>query len=157
MRQFTRRTRDIVIVDDQLTLPFDLRKRSRFRSQLDSGGEAGVVLPRGTVLRHGDLVVDEAGVGARVIAAPERVSTVRGPTPTALARACYHLGNRHVPLQIGAGFARYQHDHVLDDMVRELGLTVAVETAPFEPEAGAYGGGAAHHHDRGERDDAELP
>jgi urease accessory protein len=62
-----------------------------------------------------------------------------------LARASYHLGNRHVALQIGRGWVRYQHDHVLDDMVRGLGLTVTIEQAPFEPEAGAYGGAHTHH------------
>ena len=64
-----------------------------------------------------------------------------------MARACYHLGNRHVALQIGEGWVRYQHDHVFDAMVTGLGLNVIVEQAPFEPEAGAYSQGHAHHHD----------
>jgi len=85
----------------------------------------------------------------QVLAAPERVSTVRCADPLLLARAAYHLGNRHVPLQIEAGFLRYQHDHVLDEMVRGLGLEVLIEQAPFEPEAGAYQSaphGHAHDH-----------
>ena len=79
-------------------------------------------------------------------AASEDVSTVHHEDPVMLARAAYHLGNRHVPLQVGDGWLRYQHDHVLDDMVRGLGLAVKTETAPFEPEAGAYGGGHGHSH-----------
>lgn len=133
-----------------VTLPFDLRQRSRFRAVLDDGEEVGVMLPRGAVLRGGDRLVDEAGAQVTVRAADESVSTVRAADPSSLARACYHLGNRHVALQIGDGWARYQHDHVLDDMVRALGLEVVVGLAPFEPEAGAYGGhshGHGHGHD----------
>ena len=59
-----------------------------------------------------------------------------------LARAAYHLGNRHVSVQIGAGWLRFLHDHVLDDMVRGLGLVVTLDTQSFEPEAGAYSGHA---------------
>ena len=88
-------------------------------------------------------------------AAAETVSTVHSDNGLVLARACYHLGNRHVPLQIGPGWLRYAHDHVLDDMLRGFGLTVRVERAPFEPEAGAYVAAShahthahdhAHHH-----------
>jgi urease accessory protein len=77
----------------------------------------------------------------RVEAASERVSTVRSDDPLRLSRACYHLGNRHVALQIEPGRLRYLHDRVLDDMVRSLGLEVDTEDAPFEPEPGAYGHG----------------
>ena len=63
-----------------------------------------------------------------------------------IARACYHLGNRHVPLQITQYWVRYAHDHVLDAMIRDLGLLVDHEEAPFEPESGAYSGGGHHHH-----------
>ncbi|MOA31878.1 Urease accessory protein UreE [compost metagenome] len=83
----------------------------------------------------------------QVIAASETVSTMHCCDPLQLARACYHLGNRHVPLQIAADFVRYQHDHVLDDMLRGFGLEVQLEQAPFEPEAGAYqSGGHSHSH-----------
>ena len=118
-----------------LTLPFDLRQRSRLRATLDDGREVGLFLPRGTVLRGGD----------RLLAADETVSTVRAPVQR-LLHAAYHLGNRHVPLQIGEGWLRYGHDHVLDDMVRGLGMEVDCEQAPFEPEGGAYGGGHGHSH-----------
>ena len=128
-----------------LTLPFELRQKSRLRTRLDSGEEVGLFLPRGTVLRHGDRLRATDGRVVEVRAAPETVSTARAADSLLLARAAYHLGNRHVALQIGSGWLRYLHDHVLDGMARELGLTVLCEQAPFEPEAGAYGGGGHHH------------
>jgi len=128
-----------------LTLPFELRQKSRLRTRLDSGEEVGLFLPRGTVLRHGDRLRAVNGLVVEVRAAPETVSTARAADSLLLARAAHHLGNRHVALQIGSGWLRYLHDHVLDGMVRELGLTVFCEQAPFEPEAGAYGGGHHHH------------
>lgn len=132
-----------------LTLPFELRQKSRLRAQLDNGEDIGLFLPRGTVLRAGDLLKASDGLIVQVRAAAETVSTASTAEPLLFARACYHLGNRHVPLQIGPGWLRYPHDHVLDDMVRELGLAVLCEQAAFEPEAGAYGSGQsqhAHHH-----------
>jgi urease accessory protein len=136
----------------QLVLPFELRQRSRLRARLTSGQEVGLFLERGMVLRGGDLLRAEDGTVIEVVAALETVSTVRESDATRLARAGYHLGNRHVPVQIGSGWLRYGHDHVLDDMVRGLGLTVVVEQAPFEPEAGAYGhshGTQGHEHSHG--------
>lgn len=126
---------------ESITLPFDLRQKSRLRARLDSGSEVNILLERGRVLRSGDLLQASDGRVVQVRAAPEIVSTVRSDDRLALTRGAYHLGNRHVPLQVGDGFLRYQHDHVLDDMVRGLGLAVIVESAEFEPEAGAYGGG----------------
>ena len=81
-----------------------------------------------------------------IIAADEQVSSVYVDNALALAKAAYHLGNRHIPLQIEAGLLRYQHDHVLDEMVQGFGLDVTVEQAPFEPEGGAYKSGAGHSH-----------
>lgn len=98
-------------------------------------------------LQHGDVLQGDQGELIRVQAAPETVSTLTCDDPWLLARACYHLGNRHVPVQIMQGMIRYQHDHVLDEMLHGLGLHVVVEQAPFEPEAGAYGGGHSHSHD----------
>ena len=130
-----------------LTLPHERRIISRQRVTLDDGSEAGLFLPRGSSLQHGDVLQGASGELIRVQAASETVSTLRCADPWLLARACYHLGNRHVPLQILPGMIRYQHDHVLDDMLHGLGLQVVVEQAPFEPEAGAYGGGHSHGHD----------
>jgi urease accessory protein len=138
--------------DVRLVLPFQLRNKSRLRTALETGEEVALILERGSVLRGGDLLLAEDGRVVEVVAEPESVSTVRTPDVLALCRASYHLGNRHVALQIGAGWVRYQHDHVLDEMVRGLGLSVTVEEAPFEPEAGAYGGhshGALAPHARG--------
>lgn len=130
-----------------LRLPFDTRQKSRFRACLEDGTEVGVFLQRGQILRDGDGLRGEGGERVRVEAADESVSTVQCTDATALARVAYHLGNRHVPLQIGDGFVRYRHDHVLDDMVRGLGQEPMAGQAPFEPEAGAYGGGHSHGHD----------
>ena len=126
-----------------LTLSFEQRLKSRLRVTLDDGSEAGLFLARGTTVRDGEYIASEDGIAVLVKAAPETVSTVRCNDPQLLARAAYHLGNRHVPLQIGNGLLRYQHDHVLDEMLRGLGLDVQIEQAPFEPEPGAYG---SHHH-----------
>jgi len=136
-----------------LTLPFGERRRSRLRARLDDGREVALLLPRGTELRDGDRLRDESGELSVVVrAAEETLSWVRADDRLLLARAAYHLGNRHVPVQIGPGWLAYQHDHVLDGMVAELGLPVEVRQAPFEPESGGYrhGGQAAvlggHHH-----------
>lgn len=121
-----------------LILTFDQRQKSRQRARLDNGEEVGLNLPHGTVLRGGDrLRADDSRV-IEVRAAPEPVSTAASLDPIRLARAAYHLGNRHVAVQIGAGWVRYLRDHVLDGMVRVLGLTLTQEIRPFEPEAGAY-------------------
>lgn len=138
-----------------LELPFERRTKSRLRCELDDGTTIGVFLPRGTLLRHGTLLRTTDGSIVAVHAAPEDVSTVASSDAHLLTRVAYHLGNRHVPLEIGPGFVRYQHDHVLDAMVRGLGAEVRFERAPFEPEAGAYGGGHQHpqHHDHDHRHD----
>ncbi|MEC7520967.1 MAG: urease accessory protein UreE [Myxococcota bacterium] len=128
----------------ELTLPFSDRKRSRLRARLTDGREVGLFLPRGTVLRGGDLLRSEDGTVVRVVAAPEPLSTVRSDDARALCRAAYHLGNRHVPVEVGDGWLRYERDHVLDEMVRGLGLEVTLEETGFEPESGAYGHGHAH-------------
>jgi urease accessory protein len=137
---------------DTLTLPFELRQKSRLLARLDHGEEVALLLPRGRVLRDGDLLLASDGRAVRVRAAAEQVSTATAADAVGLARAAYHLGNRHMPLQVGAGFLRYQQDHVLDEMVRGLGLVVTAELAPFEPEAGAYGEHAYAHGGHGHGD-----
>lgn len=129
-----------------LTLPYERRIISRQRVSLDNGTDAGLFLTRGTILHDDDCLQAETGEVIKVKAAKETVSTLYCNDSLMLARACYHLGNRHVPLQISTNLLRYQHDHVLDDMLHGLGLHVTVEEASFQPEAGAYGGGHGHSH-----------
>ena len=132
---------DTANISATLTLPLEQRRLARQRVTLDDGREAGLFLERGDPLRDGDRLADDDGEWVRIIAAAEPVSTAHADNPLLLARACYHLGNRHVALQIADGWLRYQPDHVLDDMLRQLGLRVEQQQAPFEPEPGAYG----HH------------
>lgn len=148
--ELDRRVDGVLTPDTTLTLPLDRRVRCRQRVVLDDGRDAGVFLARGEVLHDGDLLGSAGGDLVRVCAAPEAVSEVRCDDPLLLARACYHLGNRHVMLQLGPGLLRYRHDHVLDVMLRGLGLSPAFVEAPFEPEPGAYGGSAhGHEHSHG--------
>ena len=145
MRELTYVISDHNGADAVLTLPFDKRQRSRFRARLDNGEEVGVYLERGTLLRGGDHLSDSNGLVVAIEAASESVSTVYGDARE-LTRAAYHLGNRHVHVQVGENWLRYLHDHVLDSMIEQMGLTVVVEQAPFEPEAGAYHGDNHAHH-----------
>jgi len=132
-----------------LTLPFDQRRRARLRTRLDDGTEAALLLPRGLALKDGDRLRSEDGdTVVRIVAAVEELSSVRAADPHLLLRAAYHLGNRHVALQVEPERLLYKHDHVLDGLARELGLEVTLLKAPFEPETGGYGRdhGHDHHH-----------
>nr|WP_321402834.1 urease accessory protein UreE [uncultured Desulfobacter sp.] len=146
MIELTHKTTDQTPETTTLTLPWEKRIKSRQRVVLDNNTEAGLFLERGEILRHGDMVSSDDGFRVKIIAAYEQVSTARAKTPRQLNLACYHLGNRHVDLEIRDAYVRYPHDHVLDDMVMGLGLTITVEQTPFEPETGAYGNGHHHHH-----------
>ncbi len=130
----------------RLVLPFELRQRSRLLAVMDSGEEVGLLMPRGTVLRGGDRLQSSDGRLVEVIAAPEQLSIVRSSDGRQLARAAYHLGNRHIAVQITDNSIRYLKDHVLDDMLRGQGLQVINDVLPFEPEAGAYSSSHAHGH-----------
>ncbi|RQY81956.1 urease accessory protein UreE [Burkholderia stagnalis] len=130
-----------------LTLAYDARCRSRLAATLDTGEDVALVLPRGTVLRDGDVLVADDGALVRVAAATETVLLVRAPDPLTFTRAAYHLGNRHTPVEIGDGYLKLEADPVLADMLRRLGAQVEQVDAPFQPEAGAYGGGHKHGHD----------
>ena len=132
--------------DGTLSLPFEKRQKSRLLCTLDDGCEVGLMLPRGSVLRGGNGLKSEDGMVIEVKAAVEKTSYVTSRNMLLLKRAAYHLGNRHVPLEITEQGLRYLHDHVLDEMVKLLGLTVVAQLSPFEPESGAYGGGHHHHH-----------
>ena len=129
-----------------LTLPFDLRQKSRLRTRLADGEEVALFLERGQVLRDGDCLAAEDGRVVRVVAQPEKVLQIACKTRQALVRIAYHLGNRHVPLQVGNGWVRIADDYVLEHMVEGLGAKVSRIEAPFEPEAGAYG---SHPHPEG--------
>ena len=131
----------------KLVLPFDLRRKSRFRATLANGIEAALFLARGSMLRDGDLLEAEDGTLIRVESAPENVLLVTAETPHSLMRAAYHLGNRHTPVELGETFLKLEADPVLQEMLVRLGMTVHQETSPFQPEAGAYGGGHRHGHD----------
>lgn len=126
--------------DDVVTLPYEARQKSRLLVNTDSGTEIGLFLPRGQVLRKGLILTGPDHYRVRVDAAPEPLSVVRTDDALQFARACYHLGNRHVALQIRPGELRFPADHVLDRMLEGLGLTVTHEELPFEPEQGAYHG-----------------
>lgn len=124
--------------DDTLTLPFEARQKSRQPAITKGGLQVGVFLPRGQTLRHGAVLTNGQGFKVRIDAAPEQLSVVKCCDPLLFARACYHLGNRHIALQILPDELRYLADHVLDQMLVGLGLTVEHHTLPFEPESGAY-------------------
>ena len=126
-----------------LTLPYEQRIKSRLRVFLDNGMEAGLFLTRGEALRGGDMLSTGEGYLVEVVAAMEKVSTAHANSYRALCLACYHLGNRHIAIEIGDTWVRYLHDHVLEEMITRLGLTVKTGMFPFEPEKGAYG---QHHH-----------
>ena len=133
-------------------LDWDVRQKSRFDATDSAGRTLGIFLPRGTVVRGGDVLVAEDGTLIRVVAAPQSVlkityCTSHGSTFD-LIRAAYHLGNRHVPIELQPDHLKIEPDHVLADMLRAMHLTVAAVQEPFEPESGAYASGTSggHHH-----------
>jgi urease accessory protein len=139
-----------------LTLPFDARCKSRLAATLDTGEEVALVLPRGTVLRDGDVLVADDGALVRVAAAAEAVLLVRAPDRLTLTRAAYHLGNRHTPVEVGVDYLKLEYDPVLADMLKRLGASVEQVSLPFQPETGAYGGGHKHGHDETFAEDYAL-
>lgn len=130
-----------------LTLPFEARCKSRQAATLEGGEEVGLVLPRGTVLAEGDVLVADDGGLVRVVAAAEPLMRVTAPPPAQLIRAAYHLGNRHTPVEFGDGYLQLEADSVLRAMLQGIGMQVSAVDAPFQPEPGAYGGGHKHGHD----------
>ena len=137
-------------------LDWDIRQKSRFDATDSQGRRLGVFLPRGTAVRGGDVLVAEDGSMIRVIAAPQPVLVIthctEDGTPFDLLRAAYHLGNRHVPIELKPDHLKIEPDHVLADLLRSMHLIVREATQAFEPEGGAYGGhvthgGHGHDHD----------
>lgn len=140
---------------DSVALVYDERKRSRLKVTLASGIEAGIFIERGDHLYGGDrLLAEEGDTVVEVLAAPEVLIEAVADSPLLFARAAYHLGNRHVPVQIipepNGGRLRFQNDHVLAKMLKVLGCTVSETVAPFQPESGAYGAHGGHRHDADE-------
>ena len=138
----------------QLELDWDVRQKSRFEATDSLGRVLGVFLPRGTTARGGDVLVAEDGSLVRVLAAPQPVLVVRAcaehGTPFDLLRAAYHLGNRHVALELKPDHLKLEPDHVLADMLRHQHLIVSEALEAFEPEGGAYGP-AGHGHEAAHR------
>ncbi len=145
----SRTTQRDAVPGGELALPFEQRQKTRFHAKLASGEAVAVLLPRGEVLRGGDLVAASDGRVIAIVAELESLLHVECSSASELARAAYHLGNRHVAVQVGAGFLRIAADHVLEDMLKQLGAKVSRIVAPFEPEAGAYAGGHEHGHAHG--------
>jgi urease accessory protein len=136
-----------------ITLDWDTRQKSRFDATDSSGRQLGVFLPRGTVVRGGDVLVAEDGSLVRVQAAPQAVLRItfcaEHGTPFDLMRAAYHLGNRHVPIELKPDHLKIEPDHVLAELLRAMHMTVAEVLEPFEPEGGAYGDNAMMGHEHG--------
>lgn len=144
-------------VHDTLSLPYELRIRGRLKAVTDNGLDVGLFLDRGPVLRHGDLLRAKSGEVMRICAADEPVTTAYIDNGLPLGRLCYHLGNRHVSLAIGADtdgrhWVRFPPDHVLEELAVLLGATLSHHQAPFDPESGAYahaGREQSHSHSHG--------
>lgn len=133
------------VVDDVLELPYGARERSRLRATMLSGKEIGIDLPVGTILHHGSKLQLDDGRVVALEACDEELLEVRASRAAQLARIAYHVGNRHVPIQIGDGWLRILPDHVLRAMVEGLGGRVEAVTSRFQPESGAYGHSHVHH------------
>jgi urease accessory protein len=139
-----------------LTLAFDERRKSRLAATLDNGEQVALLLPRGTVLRGGDVLVADDGGLVRVVAAAQALLYVRAQDSLTLTRAAYHLGNRHTPVEVGADYLKLEYDPVLADMLERIGAAVEQASLPFDPESGAYGGGHKHGHDETFAEDYAL-
>jgi urease accessory protein len=131
-------------------LDWDVRQKSRFDC-IDSGGrQLGVFLQRGMVVRGGDVLVAEDGSLVRVVAAGQPVLRITHcaahGSPYDLIRAAYHLGNRHVPIELKPDHLKIEPDHVLAEMLRAMHLIVNDVTESFEPESGAYSSHSGHSH-----------
>ena len=138
-------------------LDWDVRQKSRFDCTDSLGRTLGVFLPRGTLVRGGDVLVAEDGSMVRIIAAPQTVLRITACTthgsPFDLTRAAYHLGNRHVPIELKPDHLKIEPDHVLADMLRAMHLIVTEVNEAFEPEGGAYGASGAGGHSHGHAHD----
>ena len=149
MREFTalkQAPENLSLSAPQLVLSYADRQKSRLRAQLADGESVGILLPHGQHIKPGALLTSADGSELLVVAAEEKITSVYSDDALLLTRAAYHLGNRHVPVEIGEGWLRYEPDHVLDEMLLGLGLKPQSELAPFNPESGAYASNGHHHH-----------
>ena len=134
--------------DAVISLDYDSRKRGRLKTLTEASEDAGLFLERGQVLTDGDYLKATDGRVVLVRAAVEQLTRASTTDPVLLAQICYHLGNRHTPVEIQSGSVFFQRDHVLSDLCRQWGLRVEHVEKPFAPERGAYGKHArGHHHD----------
>ena len=142
-------------------LDWDVRQKSRFDATDSTGRHVGVFLPRGTVVRGGDVLVAEDGSLINVIAAAQAVLKIthcsNHGTPFDLIRAAYHLGNRHVPIELKSDHLKIEPDHVLAEMLRAMHLVVTAVDEAFEPESGAYATGGHGHGGHSHAKDAAHP
>lgn len=134
-------------ISDYLVMTYDQRKKGRIRVTGESGKDYGLFLERGKVLADGDLLEAENGERLAIKAKEEELNEGRCDDWETFAKACYHLGNRHVPVAIGDRVLHIQSDYILRDMLIQLGMQVRDCEGPFMPEQGAYSGGHHHHHD----------
>jgi len=149
--------RQDLAAEQSVTLTLAQRRRSRQRLVLADGEAVGLSIERGIVLHEGDLLDTGDGRLIQVRAAHEDLLRVTAESPRALTRAAYHLGNRHVALEVGDGCLQLSHDPVLADMLGQLGgVSTERVQAAFEPETGAYGGGHHHGHDETFEEDYAL-
>lgn len=133
--------------DYDLCLDYDQRTKGRLKAETSCGEEVGLFLERGKVLRAGDCLKATNGKILRVVAADEELVEASCDSWLIFAKCCYHLGNRHVPLEVGERVLRMRPDHILQEMIEQLGMTTSRVKTGFNPEQGAYSGGHHHHHD----------
>lgn len=141
---------------EPLALTSAQRRRSRQRLVRADGQELAIALPPGSAMYPGDHLLAEDGSRFAVCAAPEAVLRIRSADPVTLLRAAYHLGNRHVAVEVGDGYLAIEPDPVLRDMLELIGVHTTLIEAPFQPESGAYGGGHKHGHDATFAEDHRL-
>ncbi|WP_414462299.1 urease accessory protein UreE [Hyphomicrobium sp. DY-1] len=141
------------LIDDEVTLDFDNRHRRRLAMRGKDGLEFLLDLPRAHRLRQGDTLLLEDGRRVRVMAAKEELAEITTTSAVDLVRVAWHLGNRHLPVMLLPDRILIRRDHVIEDMVRLLGASVAMVEAAFDPEDGAYAGGGHHHHHHGDDHD----
>ena len=145
---------DPTLSTDEILIDYDRRHRRRIVLKTQSGQDILLDLPQATRLRDGDGLQLQSGAIIRVRARPEPLAEIHAHSDAELIRIAWHLGNRHLPVQLLRDKIRIRQDHVIEAMVEQLGGHIDRIEAPFDPEAGAYAGGHSHNHDNEEEDHA---